>query len=323
VAIAATVTLQAAEAQETRLLLTSLSPAGSPNSQFFNAWAKRTNEASQGTLRIEVRDGVSLANFTNSYDRTMDDVVQISWVQHSFVGGKFPLSEITNLPFISDNSVRCSVAFWQLYKSGLIDAEYKDIVPLWFGCLGQAGLHFAKPLASTEDLGGRKLRVNGKIPSQVVERLGGTPISMAAENMYESLQRGTLDGLLTSWAAFEPYKLAEVAFYHIEVPVGTTPSMFFMSKKKFDALPAAARRALTDNGGEAQTRAFGQHIFDQGQRARAPVANSDKHKIVTLTDTQAKTWERKTEAIRTNWAKEHAGGEKVVEAFRALYAQIK
>ena len=28
-------------AQETRLNLTSLSPAGSPNSQFFNAWAKR------------------------------------------------------------------------------------------------------------------------------------------------------------------------------------------------------------------------------------------------------------------------------------------
>src|SRR5262245_4926958 len=139
-AIAAT--LQAASAQETRLFLTSLSPAGSPNSQFFNAWAKRVSDASQGTLRVEVRDGVTLANFSNSYDRTMDDVVQIGWVQHSFVAGKFPLSEITTLPFVSDDNVGCSAALWRLYKSGVIDVEYKEAVPIWFGCLGQSGLHF-------------------------------------------------------------------------------------------------------------------------------------------------------------------------------------
>ena len=68
---------------------------------------------------------------------------------------------------------------------------------------------------------------------------GGTPISMAAENMYESLQRGTIDGLITSWSAFEPYKLQEVTAYHIEAPLGATPSMFFMARKKFDALPEA------------------------------------------------------------------------------------
>ena len=33
-------------AQETRLLLTSFSPAGRPNSQFFNNWAKRVTDAS-------------------------------------------------------------------------------------------------------------------------------------------------------------------------------------------------------------------------------------------------------------------------------------
>jgi TRAP-type transport system periplasmic protein len=323
-AVAAIVTtLQAASAQETRLFLTSLSPAGSPNSQFFNAWAKRVNDASQGTLRVEVRDGVTLANFSNSYDRTMDDVVQIGWVQHSFVAGKFPLSEITTLPFISDDNVGCSAALWRLYKSGVIDAEYKEIVPLWFGCLGQAGMHFAKPVASTEDLGGLKLRVNGKVPSQLVERLGGTPISMAAETMYESLQRGTLDGLVTSWSAFEPYKLHEVTFYHLEVPVGSTSSMFFMSRKKFEALPPAARQALMDPGGEAQTRAFCEHLANQGARARAPVAGSDKHKIVGLTPAQVQVWESKTEAIRANWAKERPGGDQALETYRSLYTQVK
>ena len=146
---------------------------------------------------------------------------------------------------------------WRLYKSGLLDSEYTDVVPIWFGCLGQTGMHFAKPIRSNDNLGGLKLRVAGKVPSQLVEKVGGTPVSMAAENMYKSLQRGTIDGAVTSWSAFEPYKLIEVSFYHLEVPVGSTPSMFAMSKKRFDALPEAARKALIDNGGEAQTRAFG------------------------------------------------------------------
>jgi TRAP-type C4-dicarboxylate transport system substrate-binding protein len=313
---------QAAWAQEHRLILTSLSPAGSPNSVFFNAWAQRVSDASKGTLKIEVRDGVALANFGNAYDRTMSDVVQIGWIQHPFVAGRFPLSEVSNLPFMSDGTTNCAVTLWRLYKSGVMDTEYKDVVPMWFGCLGQSGMHFAKATRSNDDLSGLKLRVAGKVASQLVERVGGTPISMTAENMYESLQRGTIDGIVTSWSAFEPYKLAEVTSYHIEVPVGATPSMFFMSRSKFESLPPAARKALEEAGGEAQSRAFGVHIAAQGVRARGPVTSSDKHKIVQLNEQQTKAWQAKVGGIRTDWAKERAGGEKVLEAFQSTYAGV-
>src|SRR6478752_3137151 len=218
-----------ADAQE-RLLLTSLAPAGGPHSTFYNAWAKKVNDASQGTLAIEVRDGFSLANFANSYERTMDDVVQIGWIQLALVAGKFPLSSVTDLPFMSDGGVNCSVASWRLYKSGLVDKEYEGLVPLWFGCLGQNGLHFSKPLANNDNLGGLKIRVASRLASQMVEALGGTPISMTVENVYESLQRGTLDGAVTSWPAFGPQRFAEVTNYHLEVPIGSTTTMFFMSR---------------------------------------------------------------------------------------------
>ena len=181
---------QAAPAQE-RLLFTSLSPGGSPNSVFFNAWAQRVNDQSAGTLKVEVRDGVSLATFGNSYDRVMADVVQIGWVQPAFVAGKFPLSEITNLPFMTDDDVHCSMALSRYFKSAVLQAELKDVVPVWTSCLAQTGLHFAKPLRSDTDLGGLKLRVAGKVPSQIVERMGGQPVSMTAEqstNPYSAAQ---------------------------------------------------------------------------------------------------------------------------------------
>src|SRR3954465_4992563 len=143
-AVAAACGAQAASAQETRLIFTSLSPGGSPNSVFFNSWAQRVSDQSGGALKVEVRDGVTLANFANSYDRVMADVVQIGWVQPAFVAGKFPLSEITNLPFMTDDDVSCSMALWRYYKSPAMEAELKNVVPVWASCLSQTGLHFSK-----------------------------------------------------------------------------------------------------------------------------------------------------------------------------------
>lgn len=57
--------------------MTSLSPANSPNSNHYNEWAERVNKASGGALQIIVHDESALANFSNVYDRTISDAVQI------------------------------------------------------------------------------------------------------------------------------------------------------------------------------------------------------------------------------------------------------
>ena len=322
-ALALSIGVQAASAQETRLLFTSLSPAGSPNSQFFNSWAQRVNEQSSGALKIDVRDGTALANFGNSYDRVISDVVQIGWVQPAFIAGKFPLSEVTNLPFMTDDDINCSLALWRYYKSPVMAAELQDVVPIWASCLAQSGLHFAKAPRSDTELNGLKMRVAGKVPSQIVERMGGTPVSMTAESIYEALQRGTIDGMVTSWAAFEPYKFQEVAFYHVEVPIGSNPSMFMMSRKKYESLPPAARKALDDNSGEAIVREAAKHFAAQAVRARAAVAQLPNHKIVTPPPAQLAALQQKLNPIVVDWAAERPGADKAVETFRQIYAQVK
>jgi TRAP-type transport system periplasmic protein len=322
-ALALSIGVQAASAEETRLLFTSLSPAGSPNSQFFNSWAQRVNEQSGGALKIDVRDGTALANFGNSYDRVISDVVQIGWVQPAFIAGKFPLSEVTNLPFMTDDDINCSLALWRYYKSPVMAAELQDVVPIWASCLAQSGLHFAKAPRSDTELNGLKMRVAGKVPSQIVERMGGTPVSMTAESIYEALQRGTIDGMVTSWAAFEPYKFQEVAFYHVEVPIGSNPSMFMMSRKKYESLPPSARKALDDNSGESIVREAAKHFAAQAVRARAAVAQLPNHKIVTPPPAQLAALQQKLNPIVVDWAAERPGADKAVETFRQIYAQVK
>jgi TRAP-type C4-dicarboxylate transport system substrate-binding protein len=314
---------QGAAAQEVRLFMTSMSPPGSPNSVFYNAWAKRVNEQSHGTLNIEVRDSVSLASFPNVVDRVMDDVVQIGWSIHGMYGGRFPLTEVADLPFLADTNQHGSVALWRLYASGLLDSEYKDLHPVFFGLVGLTGLHFAKEPKTIDDLKGLKIRVVGKVQSDMITRLGGAPISLPSDDMYSGLQRGTIDAAATSWTAFGPYKLLEVTSFHVEGPLGTSTSMFFMAKKKYEALPPAGRKAIDDNSGEAATLAFANSIDSQGIANRQQAVESGKHKIVQLDPSQIASWSKAVEPVVDQWTKDWPGGDKVLAAYRKILADVQ
>jgi TRAP-type C4-dicarboxylate transport system substrate-binding protein len=307
------------QAQQTRLIFASQSPAGTPNTVFYSNWANRVSEQSNGKLKIDVRDGETLSNFITAYDRVSDDVVQIGWIIHSLVGNRFPLSDVSGLPFLAENNVACSVASWRLYKSGLLDNEYKDIMPIWFGCLTTNYLHWAKEPKQTDDLGGAKFRVSGKVPAQAIQILGGTPVSMTGGEMYEALQRGLVDGVATTWAGFEPYKLAEVTSYHLEVPISGIPSMHFMSRKKFESLPKDVQDVILANAGEEPSRAAGAYFASAAARARAPVAASPQHKIAKLTPEQYENWRKRVAVVTDTWVKDHQNGDKALEQFTKYY----
>lgn len=315
-----------ATAQEVRLYFTSQSPAGSRNVAWFTEWAERVNAQSAGTLRIEVKEIGPLANFGNAHNRVLDDVVQIGWAPHPLIGGKFPLSEVAGLPFISDDSEQAGVALWRLFKSGALDAEYAEVIPIWMGMFPQNQVHFRRPV-KISDLRGFKISSSARIQGQLTARLNGAPISIQTGDVYEALQRGTIDGAMLSWAAFVPYKLAEVTAYHVEAPIGSWTHMFFMSRAKWNALPAAAKKALEANGGEAQTRAWGKYLDGEFANARAAVAAMANHTIVQLTPQQRDAWRTAAVPAIDEWKKSRPGGEqvgqKMIETYSKLLAEVK
>jgi TRAP-type C4-dicarboxylate transport system substrate-binding protein len=73
---------------------------------------------------------------------------------------------------------------------------------------------------------------------------------------HPSLQRGTIDATILPWSAFQPFKLAEVTSFHLEAPLGAGPGMFFMAKKKYQALNPQVRRILDENNGEPRARSW-------------------------------------------------------------------
>ena len=312
-----------AQAEETLIFATDGPPDTHVIVSVFHPWADHINEVGKGVLHLDVRDGMSIVNPTNFYNRVLDDVVQIAWGGTANLSGAFKLTEFTALPFQAEKSVDASVAFWRLYKSGLLDAEFKEIVPLMMTVYPQAAVHLTEPPKSIDTLNGLRLKMASKTASQFVALLGGSPSSLPLPDLYSGLQRGTVDGTVISWTAFQPYRLDEVTSYHYETALGASAGMVFMAKRRYDALSPAARKILDDNSGEAMSRTLGAGWDEEAEAARAKAKADPKQQVVTPTAEQTETWKQIVAPVTADWVKNTPGGDKVLEAFHTYLTDVK
>jgi TRAP-type C4-dicarboxylate transport system substrate-binding protein len=315
----------AAKAEEINLLFGTTLPAQVHlNQRVLHPWAERINEQGKGAVHIDVRDGSEIANLGNFYSRVQDDVIQISWGLQSAIGGKFPRTAVGGLPFEVDKAEIGSVALWRLYKSGMFTAEYDTVQPLYMITFPPSGIHYAKQPKTLEDLKGLKLATGSKVAADTIERLGGTPLSMITSDYYTAVQRGMVDAVLVQWTAFQPFKLQDVTFFHLETKLGGTTGMVFMAKKKYDALPAAVKKLLDDNSSEAESRVYGKFWDDVDNEGRDMVKTlGGKHQIVQQAPETAAKWRKAVEPVIDDWVKATPDGAWVLAAFRAETAKVK
>jgi TRAP-type C4-dicarboxylate transport system substrate-binding protein len=321
-ALVATIALPAV-AQEKLIFATTDVPTAHLNVNFMHPWAKRITEESNGAVVVDVRDGPSVANHSNFFDRVQNDVIQIGWGLHAAVSGKFPRTQVANVPMIAEKSEHGSVALYRLYKSGLFDAEYNDTVPLVYVAFPPAVLHFRTPRSAPDDIKGTKIIAGSRTLSETVTELGAAPVSIIVSEIYSALQRATADGTATTWTAFQPFKLAEVTRYHVETALGSSTSMLFMAKKRYDALPAAARKVIDDHAVETETRNFGKFWDKVAAEERDRIKALPEHTVVTPSPEVQARWRQAISGVEANWIKNTPDGDKVMARYRAILNELR
>lgn len=291
-------------ADETKLLFTTITPPGSGISRgTYQPWVEKINQDGKGVVNIDMRDGFALVQSTNFYDRLRDNVVQISFGSMNYVAGKFKLSLFVALPFLIDSAEEESVIYYRIIKSGALDSEFDEIMPLFAICFPENGLHFIKqqPEALTS-LHGLKIIVSGQTSSDLIERLGGTPSSIQLTDAYTALQHGAADGMHFPWAALSDFKFDEVMKFHILASLGGGPGGVWMTKKEYQSLSPEARKIIDENSGEAESRHAGK-VFDELQaKAIANISGRADQKVVALNEDQAAKWKAMSQPLLDEWA---------------------
>jgi TRAP-type C4-dicarboxylate transport system substrate-binding protein len=311
-----------AAAQETKLILATVSQPTSKYAVFFKEWAAKVEAESKGAVSFDVRDGTALANLSNAIDRVANDVVQVAWIVSNLFGDKYHLSNVSGLPWVVDDLAAANIAQWRLYKSGAVDSEYRDMVPLWFGQGASIYLFFAKQPRSLTQLQGLKARIIGKREGELAQAMDMTPLSLPSFDQYQALQKGTVDLTVTSWESVEAWKLQEVLTHAVDTKIMGGAVIVFMARKKYESLPAAVRQAIDAHSGEAASREWERRAMVDIERVEA--AAKSKMTVTTLPpDLQAKLQRTYAEPHIDAWLKKHPDAPKVLETYKRIYAEVR
>jgi len=314
----------AVRADEIELTFATGAPPGqSPHPQVSLPWVDRVNAAGKGLVHIKVVEGFSVVTPQTFYDRLKNDVVQIVYGLQGSVGGVFRLSDVVRVPYLVRRAEIGSVAFWRLYKSGLLDSDYKDVHPLSIAMYPQAVLHSAKRPSAIDDFSGMKIVANSKMTGDIITKLGGTPISLLIQETYAALQHRTVDAVMTAWPALVAFKFNEVAPVHVDAQLGGGATMLIMAKEKWNQLPPAVQKLLDDNSGETLARLYGVENDAQQESGRKAAMDMKDQIMLEPTAADDQDFQRKLVPVAEDWVKDNPDGAAVLAKFRALLSQVQ
>ncbi len=221
-------------------------PAHILTSSIIEPLQQRLAEAGSD-LTIRVYPGGELgANPLEQYVRAVQGVADMVWSLQGYTSSQFPRTMVAELPGVVSDGRNGYDALWDAWEAGQIQSEYPGTVPLalW---TSEPNIIIMKDrdIRSPADLAGLKIRVAGSVAGEVVEALGAVPVQMPANEIYNALQTGLIDGIITGASAVADFRLDEVAnSYTIGAPLGRISFMVVMNQGRYEELSEEQRAAL-------------------------------------------------------------------------------
>ena len=273
-------TAASAAQASTTLRMSHFWPDGSGiNQEIFQAWADAVQEASGGEITIENYPSQTLTRADQAYQGAVNGISDIAITAQGYTAGRFPLSQIVELPGVSDTASQGACILQTLYDDGHIASEYDDTKVLFMFTTGPGYLHTVdNDIQSPGDLSGLRIRRPTAVAGEMLEQLGAQPVGMPAPDIYTSLQRGVIDGLSFPWEGMKVFRLNELANYHTQVPFYSLIFVATMNQRSFDRLSEEQQAAIEANMGMQWSEVAG-GVFDGLDEAGKQEAEEAGHTI--------------------------------------------
>jgi TRAP-type mannitol/chloroaromatic compound transport system substrate-binding protein len=235
-----------------------------------NELARTLEACSNGRIRVKVYGAGELVPAFEVFDAVSRGTAELGHAGAYYWKGKAETASFfSSIPF-GLNGAEMNAWLWHGGGMELWRETYAPfgVLPMPAGNSGvQMAGWFKKEIASVADLKGLKMRIPG-LGGEVLARAGGTPVTLAAGDIFTALETGSIDAAEFvgpyNDLAFGLYKAAKFYYYPGWQEPGTVLECL-INQRAFEALPpdlqqvvTTACRALNDSMlAEFNGRSFG------------------------------------------------------------------
>ncbi|WP_410482350.1 TRAP transporter substrate-binding protein [Ovoidimarina sediminis] len=316
----------AAMAQEVTLKLHQFLPAQANVPKLvLDVWADNVEEASGGRIKVDRFPSMQLGGRPPELmDQAVDGVADIVWTVVGYTPGRFPRTEVFELPFMMTDARAASRAYWQMFEKHMKDTEFAGIKILGTWVHGPGMFHTNKEVVVPDDLQGMKIRGGSRTVNTLLEKVGATPVGMPVPAVPEGLSKGVIDGTTIPWEVTTALKVPELVENHTEfegVALYTLTFVLAMNQEKYDSLPDDLKAVIDSQSGEEFSVFAGGTQADADGPARQ-IAEDLGNNIVTVSGADLDAWKAAVQPIYDEWVADMNSkgidGQALIDEARAL-----
>lgn len=269
-------------------------PESPSYSQTVAWWAEEVEKRSDGAVEIELFFNGSLVASEDTLGAlSSGGTAELGFVTPAYAPTEFPLWNISSVVFTTDNAEARMNAFYDQYENNdLFRAEFEaqGIEVLAFDPIGPAALAATEPVTGLADLKGLRLRAVGLI-SEALEEVGARPAAVAAEEIYESVERGTLDGITAApFDSLDGFGMDEVAPHITATGAGTYISTAIGANKEWwDSLPEDVQSVMLEVSEELKT--YSVELLMELETAACELIAEADGSVQVFSDADTQAWE--------------------------------
>ncbi len=256
VALAACVALPAAA--ETTIRLSTYVNEADIRYEGFVHFAELVAEKTGGSVNVEIFPSSTLHGWSEGVDSLQGGVSDISWIN---ADNRLPCYATTSLypaQVSLEDQTGLDAAFAELIRD---EAANVGLVPLFNSNYSyDQEWWFEEPIDDIGNLDGKLVRSIGPLVSLMIETWGGEPVFVAPKEVFQSAERGVVDGINMGVATYSSWKLWTVMPYMVNADLFYGNIQYMMNKDKFDALTADEQAAMIEAA--AETEAWLQPLYE-------------------------------------------------------------
>ncbi len=280
---------------------------------FFEQFVNRVRERSGGRLEIRIRTPQQVPFGLDQYFQAVErGSVPMANASAAFVTGN-QIATIPNLPFLIRTRPELRLVL-PAFRSSFNNSLRNSRLLFTYAFPSQQILGRGAIPRTLADLRGRRIRAASSEDAEFLKSIGAVPVSLTSTEVLPALERGAIDGGITSVFSARGQGWTEFLTWVYVIDLHMAPSYVLVNRAAYDSLPADLRRVMQDAAAEIEL-VMTAELDDLDVRAIDELRDRGRT-ILAVSDADAQTAFGLSRGIWENWLS--GKGEATRDALNAI-----
>ncbi|MFA8440135.1 TRAP transporter substrate-binding protein [Pueribacillus sp. YX66] len=229
----------------------SASPTSSFTKDIVEPWVDYVEDKSDGRIKVHVYTNAALGSLATGYEDIQNRVYELGMVSPGRHAETeiFPLT-IGDLPFALTTPEVANMVLSKFIDEYMAEEDsFGNGTPLTIYATDAWNLYSKEPVETVADVKGKN--ISDSVPERLdlLKDWGASPVNLANTELYEGLERGTVDKVMYTSVGAQGFNLHEVSPYMTKLNVGGTVQLLLINSDFLNSLPEDLKTMFIEDFG--------------------------------------------------------------------------